>query len=148
MKGDYFRYLAEVAAEEDRTAAVASSQEAYQAAFDISKIDMAPTHPIRLGLALNFSVFYYEINNAPEQACTLAKQVCSFGAPLYVPWQRAAVCLFLFVFFLLLFFFIAQAANITFLLSLLGIRRRHRRTRHPQRGVLQGQHPDHAAAAR
>ena len=74
MKGDYYRYLAEVAAEEDRATAVGNSQEAYQAAFDISKIDMAPTHPIRLGLALNFSVFYYEINNAPEQACTLAKQ--------------------------------------------------------------------------
>jgi len=74
MKGDYYRYLAEVGAAEDREAAVGNSQEAYQAAFDISKIDMAPTHPIRLGLALNFSVFYYEINNAPEQACTLAKQ--------------------------------------------------------------------------
>merc|ERR1711935_812943 len=42
-------------------------------AYDISKVDMAPTHPIRLGLALNFSVFYYEINNAPEKACQLAK---------------------------------------------------------------------------
>lgn len=36
---------------------------------------MQPTHPIRLGLALNYSVFYYEIKNEPDEACRLAKQV-------------------------------------------------------------------------
>ena len=50
-----------------------NSQGAYQEAFDISKKEMQPTHPIRLGLALNFSVFYCEILNNPELACTLAK---------------------------------------------------------------------------
>jgi len=74
MKGDYYRYLAEVAPQEDRESAMKSSQEAYEGAFDISKVEMAPTHPIRLGLALNFSVFHYEINNAPDKACQLAKQ--------------------------------------------------------------------------
>ncbi|XP_038666042.1 14-3-3 protein beta/alpha-A [Scyliorhinus canicula] len=73
MKGDYFRYLAEVASGDDKKATVEHSQQAYQEAFDISKKEMQPTHPIRLGLALNFSVFYYEILNSPEQACTLAK---------------------------------------------------------------------------
>lgn len=42
---------------------------------DIANGELAPTHPIRLGLALNFSVFYYEILNSPDRACNLAKQV-------------------------------------------------------------------------
>ena len=62
-------------------ATIENSQEAYQQAFDISKKEMDPTHPIRLGLALNFSVFFYEILNSPEKACSLAKQV-SPASPL------------------------------------------------------------------
>lgn len=73
MKGDYFRYLAEVALGEDRADIMKNSQESYKNAFDIATNEMPPTHPIRLGLALNYSVFYYEILNDPEQACTLAK---------------------------------------------------------------------------
>lgn len=56
-------------------AVVEDSQKAYQEAYDISKANMQPTHPIRLGLALNFSVFFYEILNSPEKACQLAKTV-------------------------------------------------------------------------
>jgi len=73
MKGDYYRYLAEVASQ-SKSEVVAESEKAYQAAFDIAKEQMQPTHPIRLGLALNFSVFFYEIMNSPEKACALAKQ--------------------------------------------------------------------------
>jgi len=74
MKGDYFRYLAEVAVGDAKSAVVDDSQKAYQDAFEISKSKMQPTHPIRLGLALNFSVFYYEILNSPDRACHIAKQ--------------------------------------------------------------------------
>jgi len=74
MKGDYYRYLAEVASGDDKNSVVTESQKAYQEAFDVAKEKMQPTHPIRLGLALNFSVFYYEILNAPDKACQLAKQ--------------------------------------------------------------------------
>jgi len=73
MKGDYYRYLAEVAGS-NKTEVVTESEKAYQAAFDIAKEQMQPTHPIRLGLALNFSVFFYEIVGSPEKACALAKQ--------------------------------------------------------------------------
>uniref|UniRef100_A0A0M3I027 14_3_3 domain-containing protein n=1 Tax=Ascaris lumbricoides TaxID=6252 RepID=A0A0M3I027_ASCLU len=80
MKGDYYRYLAEVASGDDRNVVVEKSQQSYQEAFDIAKDKMQPTHPIRLGLALNFSVFYYEILNAPDKACQLAKQRLAISA--------------------------------------------------------------------
>ena len=73
MKGDYFRYLAEVAVGDDRKTVVENSQQAYVEATEISKKEMKPTHPMHLGLALNHSVFSYEILNAPEEACKLAK---------------------------------------------------------------------------
>lgn len=47
---------------------------AAQNATDVAQTELTPTHPIRLGLALNFSVFYYEILNSPDRACHLAKQ--------------------------------------------------------------------------
>ncbi|RMD41539.1 hypothetical protein DV735_g3558, partial [Chaetothyriales sp. CBS 134920] len=74
MKGDYHRYLAEFAVSDKRKASAEKSLAAYQNATEVAATDLAPTHPIRLGLALNFSVFYYEILNAPDKACHLAKQ--------------------------------------------------------------------------
>jgi len=74
MKGDYHRYLAEFASGNTRKDAAENSLIAYKAASDNAASGLAPTHPIRLGLALNFSVFYYEILNSPDRACQLAKQ--------------------------------------------------------------------------
>ena len=51
---------------------VENAKSAYEEAQNNS---LPPTHPIRLGLALNFSVFYYEIQNKPDEACKLAKKV-------------------------------------------------------------------------
>ncbi|KAK4707761.1 hypothetical protein R3W88_028686 [Solanum pinnatisectum] len=74
MKGDYYRYLAEFKVGNERKEAAEDTMLAYKAAQDIAVVELAPTHPIRLGLALNFSVFYYEILNASEKACSMAKQ--------------------------------------------------------------------------
>jgi len=74
MKGDYHRYLAEFASGDGRKDAAEHSLSAYKAATDIAVTELPPTHPIRLGLALNFSVFNYEILNSPDKACQLAKQ--------------------------------------------------------------------------
>ena len=72
--GDYHRYLAEFATGDKRKESADKSLEAYKAASDVAVTELPPTHPIRLGLALNFSVFYYEILNSPDRACHLAKQ--------------------------------------------------------------------------
>ncbi|KAI8532338.1 hypothetical protein RHMOL_Rhmol11G0206600 [Rhododendron molle] len=74
MKGDYHRYLAEFKSGAERKEAAENTLNGYKAAQDIANAELAPTHPIRLGLALNFSVFYYEILNSPDRACSLAKQ--------------------------------------------------------------------------
>merc|ERR1711969_549524 len=74
MKGDYHRYLAEFQSGETRKASTEDALTAYKAASEIAVTELPPTHPIRLGLALNFSVFYYEILNSPDRACHLAKQ--------------------------------------------------------------------------
>jgi len=73
MVGDYHRYLAEFQEDSDRNQSASAAQVAYEEATTIAKNRLEPTHPIRLGLALNFSVFYYEILNQQDLACSLAK---------------------------------------------------------------------------
>ena len=73
MKADYFRYLAEFAKDDAKREHAANAEGAYKQATE-SASSLAPTHPIRLGLALNFSVFLYEVQGDQSQACTLAKQ--------------------------------------------------------------------------
>lgn len=69
MAGDYYRYLAEFDPENGKHAS-----DFYQQALDLAKEHLHETHPTRLGLALNFSVCYYEILKNPSKACTLAKE--------------------------------------------------------------------------
>jgi len=72
MKGDYFRYIAEFAGDDKKTAAANKAKGAYDDAMGAAS-ELAVTHPIRLGLALNFSVFHYEVLNNPDEACKMAR---------------------------------------------------------------------------
>lgn len=69
MAGDYYRYLAESVGADSGTKAA----EYYERANEKAK-ELSETHPIRLGLALNYSVCYYEILKQPQKACLLAKE--------------------------------------------------------------------------
>lgn len=72
MEGDYNRYGAEISNDAAKEAYGAKALAAYTSAQEMAT-DLAYTNPIRLGLALNFSVFYYEILNEKPKAAELAQ---------------------------------------------------------------------------
>eukprot|EP00058_Branchiostoma_floridae_P010878 XP_002596366.1 hypothetical protein BRAFLDRAFT_279214 [Branchiostoma floridae] len=73
MKGDYFRYLTEISEGDERDDMATKAKESYEKAHE-KAAQLPNTNPVRLGLALNFSVFHYEIRNNPDEACRLAKE--------------------------------------------------------------------------
>ncbi|KAG7096993.1 hypothetical protein E1B28_004388 [Marasmius oreades] len=73
MKGDYYRYLAEFSRPEDFEHYAKESLDAYRSAYRHALVTLEPIHPTRLGLALNFAVFYHDVKKSPDRACHLAK---------------------------------------------------------------------------
>merc|ERR1712151_222765 len=73
MKADYYRYIAEFTEGDAKKTAADSAEKAYADAAAVAEKDLAVTHPIRLGLALNYSVFMYEVQSKPEEACKMAR---------------------------------------------------------------------------
>jgi 14-3-3 protein beta/theta/zeta len=72
-KADYFRYMSEVTSGERLAEVSEKALQAYNSALSDSET-VGPADPIKLGLYLNFSVFYYEVKNDHKQACELAKK--------------------------------------------------------------------------
>ena len=73
MKGDYNRYIAEYASADLKTQVAEDALNAYNEASTIAK-NLGVLNPIALGLALNFSVFYYEVKNDHDTACKIATE--------------------------------------------------------------------------
>ena len=73
MIGDYYRYMAESAQGDRLNQARDGALEAYKEA-NTSTTELQACNPIKLGLALNFSVFYYEVMQDNKQACKLAEE--------------------------------------------------------------------------
>ena len=72
-KGDYYRYLAELEKTPNGTEACHNAKEAYELATTEANTHLSAVNPIRLGLSLNKSVFYYELLNDAPGACQIAK---------------------------------------------------------------------------
>merc|ERR1712216_1048950 len=89
MKGDYYRYLAEFKGGEARRNAAEETLLAYKEAENIASNELAPTHPIRLGLALNFSVFYYEIPTPPSERATWPRRLSTRPSRSWTPSARS-----------------------------------------------------------
>ncbi|CDO71366.1 hypothetical protein BN946_scf184908.g124 [Trametes cinnabarina] len=73
MRGDYYRYLAELTRLNSKEDLAKASLDAYQFAYKHALATLPATHPTRLGLALNFAVYFHDIMRSPERACHLAK---------------------------------------------------------------------------
>ena len=69
MKGDYYRYISENAKGDKLEQA---KQQALRCYEDANEVELAACDPIKLGLALNFSVFHYEVMKNHARACDLA----------------------------------------------------------------------------
>ena len=69
MVGDYYRYIAENAKDALLEEVKGKAKAAYEQA---NGIDLPACNPIKLGLALNFSVFNYEVLKDHAKACELA----------------------------------------------------------------------------
>lgn len=72
-QGDYHRYLAEFARRQQRERSALLALEAYKASYKHAFGTLPPWHPTRLGVALNFSVFFHDVRGSPDRACHLAK---------------------------------------------------------------------------
>merc|ERR1712086_1246920 len=73
MKADYWRYIAEFSDGDSKAKAAESARVAYEDAHKVAEKGLAVTHPIRLGLALNYSVFQYEVLSNQDEACKMAR---------------------------------------------------------------------------
>eukprot|EP00929_Paragymnodinium_shiwhaense_P048657 TRINITY_DN2456_c6_g1_i1.p1 TRINITY_DN2456_c6_g1~~TRINITY_DN2456_c6_g1_i1.p1 ORF type:complete len:239 (+),score=59.03 TRINITY_DN2456_c6_g1_i1:81-797(+) len=73
MKGDHYRYLAEVTSGNDKAKAAEHARKAYEAAVEIAERNLCVSNPVRLGLMLSYSSFQYDVLQSPEQAVRTAR---------------------------------------------------------------------------
>ena len=74
IKADYYRYHCEFAEGDEFEEAKNNALKIYKEAYDIALKDINIYNSIRLGLALNYSVFKYEIMDSKNEAYDIAQK--------------------------------------------------------------------------
>ena len=82
LKGDYYRYIAEVQSDLERDDAIEKGMKCYKEALEISKAKLEQYTPTALGLILNYTVFLFEIVKEKDYAITLATETYNSCIPL------------------------------------------------------------------
>jgi 14-3-3 protein epsilon len=72
LKADYYRYSVEFKTDEARNAGAEKAKASYESAMQIAQAELTKANPAYLGLALNYSVFLYEIIGQKQNAIDLA----------------------------------------------------------------------------
>jgi len=73
LKGDYYRYKCEYLNGKDLEDVCIKADKVYKEALDIANKELPISNSTRLGLSLNYSVFYYEIKKLKDEAINIAK---------------------------------------------------------------------------
>jgi 14-3-3 protein epsilon len=72
LKADYYRYSVEFKVDDARKSGAEKAKAAYESALQIATAELTKANPAYLGLALNYSVFLYEIVGQKQEAIDLA----------------------------------------------------------------------------
>lgn len=89
LRGDYFRYLAEITGGEDHDASVENADESYSQAFQIAEETLAETNVTRLGLALNYSVFLWEVKQMHQEAAEVAQNAFNLVVDKFDAFEKS-----------------------------------------------------------
>ena len=79
MRGDYYRYVAEISVGESLNKNVELAHDSYKSSYILAKETLSPLNDTRLGLALNFGVFFFEIVKNSERAIFMSKEAYRAG---------------------------------------------------------------------
>ncbi len=89
LKGDYYRYKCEIVSEMDFGMYSEMAEKAYKEGYEIANKELPITNSTRLGLVLNFSVFYYEIKGSKEEACNIAKKTLDESIKIFDDLEKS-----------------------------------------------------------